>query len=107
MLSLLLTAGKRLRDMDEPLEEVYEAAKVIMSLEPRPARAYAAEEPHYIVPDVYIQKVGEEYVVSLNDDGLPKLKISKYYRAAMLAEADKAKAKGAANRFLCVHITKK
>ena len=71
------------RDMAEQVEEVYEAAKVIMALEPRPARAYAAEEPHYIVPDVYIQKIGEEYVVTLNDDGLPKLKISGFYRGAM------------------------
>jgi RNA polymerase sigma-54 factor len=66
--------------MDEPLEEVYEAAKIIMSLEPRPARAYTSEEPHYIVPDVYIQKISDEYVVTLNDDGLPKLRISPTYR---------------------------
>ncbi|MCB9713030.1 MAG: RNA polymerase factor sigma-54 [Myxococcales bacterium] len=71
------------RDMDESLEEVYEAAKIIMTLEPRPARAYASEEPHYIVPDVYIQKIGDEYVVTLNDDGLPKLKISGFYRGAI------------------------
>ncbi|MEM6292677.1 MAG: RNA polymerase factor sigma-54 [Myxococcota bacterium] len=71
------------RDMGEPVEEVYEGAKVIMSLEPRPARSFASEEPAYIVPDVYIQKVGEEYVVTLNDDGLPKLKISGFYRGAM------------------------
>lgn len=75
------------RDMGEPVEEVYEAAKVIMGLEPRPARAYASEEPQYIVPDVYIQKVGDEYVVSLNDDGLPKLKISGFYRGAMGSDA--------------------
>jgi RNA polymerase sigma-54 factor len=76
------------RDMGEPLEEVYEAAKVVMSLEPRPARAYASEEPHYIVPDVYIQKIGEDWVVTLNDDGLPKLKISGFYRGAMGASRE-------------------
>jgi len=76
------------RDMGEPVEEVYEAAKVIMALEPRPARAYASEEPQYIVPDVYIQRVGEEYVVTLNDDGLPKLKISGFYRGAMGANRE-------------------
>ncbi len=79
------------RDMEEPLEEVYEAAKVIMGLEPRPARAYASDEPHYIVPDVYIQKVSDEYVVTLNDDGLPKLKISGYYRGAITAGNREAK----------------
>ncbi len=71
------------RDMGELLEEIYEAAKIIMALEPRPARSFAAEEPHYIVPDVYIQKISEEWVVTLNDDGLPKLKISGFYRGAM------------------------
>ena len=71
------------RDMGEALEEVYEAAKVIMALEPWPARPFASEEPHYIVPDVYIQKVSEAWVVTLNDDGLPKLKISGFYKGAM------------------------
>ena len=71
------------RDTGEPVEEVYEVAKVILGLEPRPARAYASEEPQYIVPDVYIAKVGDEYNVTLNDDGLPKLKISGFYRGAM------------------------
>jgi RNA polymerase sigma-54 factor len=76
------------RDMAEPLEEVYEATKTIMGLEPRPARAFATEEPQYITPDVYVHKVGDEYVVTLNDDGLPKLKISGFYRAAMGGGAD-------------------
>ena len=71
------------RDCGEQIEEVYEASKVIMGLEPRPARSYASEDPQYIVPDVYIQKIGEEYIVTLNDDGLPKLKISGFYRGAM------------------------
>src|SRR5690606_22262509 len=44
--------------------------------------AYTSESPQYIVPDVYIQKVGDDFVVTLNDDGLPKLRISNYYRSA-------------------------
>jgi RNA polymerase sigma-54 factor len=71
------------RDMGEALEEVYEAAKVVMGLEPRPARSYASDEPHYIVPDVYIQKISDDWVVTLNDDGLPKLKISGFYKGAI------------------------
>ena len=80
------------RETGEALEEVYEATKVIMTLEPRPARQFVSEAPQYVTPDVYVHKIGEEYVVTLNDDGLPKLKISNYYRAAMLAEGHKAKA---------------
>ena len=81
------------RDTGEALEEVYEATKVIMGLEPRPARQFVSESPQYVTPDVYVHKIGEDYVVTLNDDGLPKLKISNYYKSAMLADSGKAKAK--------------
>ena len=82
------------RDTGEALEEVYEATKVIMGLEPRPARQFVSESPQYVTPDVYVHKIGDEYVVTLNDDGLPKLKISNYYKAAMMSGSDKGKDKG-------------
>lgn len=85
------------RDTGETLEEVYEATKIIMGLEPRPARQFVSESPQYVTPDVYVHKIGEEYLVTLNDDGLPKLKISNYYKAAMLADTKgrgKPKVKG-------------
>src|SRR5215471_8878075 len=69
------------RDLKEPVEEIYEAAKVIMQLDPRPGREYTTEEPHYITPDVYIHKVGDKFFVVPNDDGLPKL--SSFYRTAL------------------------
>jgi RNA polymerase sigma-54 factor len=78
------------RDLKEPLEEIYEAAKVVMELNPRPGRQYTAEEPHYISPDVYVHKVGDKYFVVPNDDGLPKLKISGFYKSA-LAGSPKAR----------------
>ena len=71
------------RDLKAPLEEVYEAAKVVMEFDPRPGRQYSTDEPHYITPDVYVHKVGDKYFVVPNDDGLPKLKISSFYRAAL------------------------
>lgn len=76
--------------LDVPVEEVYDIAQVIADLEPRPGRNYASEEPRYITPDVYVHKVGDEYYVVANDDGMPKLKISGFYRSAM---ADNPKAK--------------
>ena len=72
------------------IEEVYDIAQVITELEPRPGRNFASAEPRYITPDVYVHKVGDEYYVVANDDGMPKLKISGFYRAAM---ADDPKAK--------------
>lgn len=78
------------RDLKEPLEEIYEAAKVIIEFDPRPGRQYSSDEPVYITPDVYVHKVGDKYFVVPNDDGLPKLKISNFYRGAM-GSSDNAK----------------
>jgi RNA polymerase sigma-54 factor len=76
------------RDLKQPLDEIYEAAKVIMEFDPRPGRQYSSDDPHYVTPDVYIHKVGDKYFVVPNDDGLPKLKISSMYRGAAMAGAD-------------------
>ncbi|MCB0352756.1 MAG: RNA polymerase factor sigma-54 [Bdellovibrionales bacterium] len=61
------------------VEQVYEAVKAIQTLEPRPGRQFADEETRYITPDIYVYKVGGEYVISLNEDGMPRLRVSPYY----------------------------
>ena len=71
------------KELDVPLEEIYDVAQAIADLEPRPARAFVSEEPRYITPDVYVHRVGDEYFVVANDDGMPKLKISRFYRSAI------------------------
>ncbi len=71
------------KDLGEPLDEIIEAVKVIMSFDPKPGRLYSEEEPIYITPDVYVYKIGDKYFVVPNDDGLPKLKISNFYRQAL------------------------
>lgn len=78
------------RELDVPVDEVYDCAQVIADLEPRPGRNFISEEPRYITPDVYVHRVGEEYFVVANDDGMPRLRISGFYRSAM---ADDPKAK--------------
>jgi RNA polymerase sigma-54 factor len=78
------------RDLDVPVEEIYDVADVIAELEPRPARNFISEEPRYIVPDVHVHKIADKYFVVANDDGMPKLKISGFYRSAM---ADNKEAK--------------
>ncbi len=78
------------KDLNQPLEEVYEATKVVLAFDPKPGRAYSDEESNYITPDVHIQKVGDKYFVVANDDGLPKLKISDFYRVA-LSKGSKAR----------------
>ncbi|MCB9591928.1 MAG: RNA polymerase factor sigma-54 [Sandaracinaceae bacterium] len=74
------------KELDVPIEEVYDVAQVIAELEPRPGRNFVSEEPRYIVPDVHVHRVGDEYFVVANDDGMPKLKISGFYRSAMAGD---------------------
>lgn len=74
-----------------PLEDVFAATKLISDLDPRPGSAYNDEEPHYIIPDIFVHKIGDDYVVSQNDEGLPSLRISNFYRGALnkTTEVDK------------------
>jgi RNA polymerase sigma-54 factor len=63
------------------LQDVMEAAQLIVhDLEPKPGRPYSETETQYVVPDVYVIKVEERYVVQLNDEGLPRVRINPYYR---------------------------
>ncbi len=68
-------------------EEVVQASKLISVLDPRPGRAYSEENIQYVIPDVYVYKIGEDYVVVLNEDGLPKLRINPYYRDILRDQA--------------------
>ena len=65
------------------VEDVQAAANFIATLEPKPGRAYSSESSPYITPEVVVRKVGDEYVVLMNDDDLPRLRISKHYRSLM------------------------
>jgi len=71
------------RDLKVSVGKVVEAGDLISSLEPKPGRGFDAEEPDYINPDVHVEKVGDEYVIRLNDDGLPKLRVNSFYLEAM------------------------
>lgn len=65
------------------VDEVLAAAKLISELDPRPGRAYSEEDVHYISPDIFVHKIGDEYVVTQNDEGLPNLRINSFYRNAL------------------------
>ena len=54
-----------------------------MEFEPKPGRSFGSGDTHYITPDIYVYKVADEFVISLNEDGLPKLRISPYYKAVL------------------------
>ena len=59
--------------------EVLASAKIIASLDPKPGRQFSQEDVHYISPDIFVYKVGEEFVVVLNDEGMPNIRINPLY----------------------------
>src|SRR5208283_2247177 len=71
------------KELGVPLDMVREAAKTITMLEPKPGRDYGGAEPTYIVPDVYIQKVGDDFVVTLNESAVPRLRLASYYQRVL------------------------
>ncbi len=71
------------KEMKVTLEEVVEASKLLPKLDPKPGRNFSGEDAQYVAPDVFVYKVGDDYHVVLNDDGLSKLRISNGYRNAL------------------------
>ena len=68
------------RHMGLSADEVAHHLEIIRGLSPRPGAGYSAKRSDYVLPDVFVVKEGEEYKIVLNDDGLPKLRISPTYR---------------------------
>src|SRR5213075_3064862 len=75
------------RTLDTTVEEVQSALARIANLEPRPGRAYLSDNNQYILPEVFVQKVGVDLIVSTNNDHVPHLRISNTYKD-LLAQAD-------------------
>ena len=71
------------RALKETPENVQQAAQFIATLEPRPGRAFSASAPAYVLPEVIVQRVNGDYSVTLNNDHIPHLRISKHYRNLM------------------------
>ncbi len=74
------------------IAEVKPILDVIQGLEPKPARDFRQNDNQYIEPDVHVRKVDGEYTISLNDDGLPRLRINRRYERMLRGKALDAKA---------------
>jgi RNA polymerase sigma-54 factor len=68
------------KDLSISIQGVLDALAIITNLEPKPGRLYNEDDTVYISPDIYVYKVGDDYEIVLNEDGLPKLKINNYYK---------------------------
>ncbi len=85
------------RDLEISRKEVQDAADEIAKLDPKPGSRYAEEPEQYVVPDLIVDLIGGEYMVFVNDTGLPRLRLSRSYRAVV---ADREKFVGENREFI-------
>src|SRR3954468_12289270 len=64
------------RRLGMPIEDLKEHIEIIRNLDPKPGSRYNPQQSQYVIPDVYVVKVEDQYVAVLNEDGLPQLRIS-------------------------------
>ena len=66
--------------LKKSMDEVVSAINVIKIMEPKPGRQFSEETPQYINPDIYVYKLENDFVIMLNDDGMPKLRVNSFYK---------------------------
>src|SRR5689334_22767858 len=68
------------RKLGMSIEDLKEHIEIIRHLDPKPGSRYNPSQSQYVIPDVYVVKVEDQYVAVLNEEGLPQLRISPTYR---------------------------
>jgi len=68
------------KKMKISLKEVQAQSEIIGRLDPKPGLNVAADNPKYVIPDLIVDRVGDKFVISLNEKNVPRLRISKAYR---------------------------
>jgi RNA polymerase sigma-54 factor len=71
------------RAMKLPVDRVMESVEEIMGLEPKPGRRFGGNDSRYIVADVFVYKLGNDYTIVLNEDGIPRLRVNSLYRSLL------------------------
>jgi len=71
------------RALGRSVEDVQQAIERIGHLEPKPGRDFLPGDEIYVLPEVFVHKVGDEYVVTTNNDAVPHLRISNTYKDLM------------------------
>ena len=74
---------KMVRETGAARAQVLEAIDLLKEFEPKPGRPFGGSESVYVTPDAYLFKMGGEWTITLNDDGMPKLRINSFYRELM------------------------
>ena len=78
------------RGTGESVDDVQEALERIARLEPRPGRAFLPDNNEYILPEVFVQKAGDEFIVTTNNEYIPHLRISNTYKDLMAQSQNSA-----------------
>jgi RNA polymerase sigma-54 factor len=81
------------RGTGRTVDEVQESLAKIARLEPRPGRAFLPDNDQYILPEVFVQKNGDDYAVTTNDEQIPHLRISNVYKDLMATGENNAEVK--------------
>ncbi len=79
---------KILKETGAPVSQVEESISRLKTLNPRPAVNFGQAESRYIVPDLYLRKINGKYAVFMEDDSLPPIKISSYYKKILNGEIE-------------------
>ncbi len=79
--------GKIAKTLGVERVQVEETLELLKNFHPKPGRLISSGDTHYVVPDIYVVQVGSEFVVKVNDEGVPRLKVSQLYQK-MLAQKD-------------------
>ncbi|MDA9793038.1 RNA polymerase factor sigma-54 [Bacteriovoracaceae bacterium] len=69
-------------------EKVKEAELVIMGFTPKPGRLVSPEDTQYVVPDIFVHEVAGEFIIKMNNEGVPRLKISNLYKSLIQQSGD-------------------
>ena len=79
------------RVMQRPIEHIQTAIQVIQHLDPRPGLRYGGQSARVIEPDVYISKEGDDYIIQLNDEDMPQLRLNAQYRRMLDRDQEPSK----------------
>jgi RNA polymerase sigma-54 factor len=81
------------RRLGTTTEQVQRAAGFIATLDPKPGQIFTPDPNNYVLPDVTVEKIGGDYIISLNGDQIPHLRISNTYKDLMSQEKNTADVK--------------
>lgn len=72
-------------------EDLREYLDIIQSLDPMPGASFGGGDPSYISPDVFVYPLDDDFIIALNDEGLPQLQLSSLYEDSLVSASDKEK----------------